>query len=172
MVILCKIQRIEILIIIIGCWDRTSTPQQVYDLFNTKLPDRTISRSNVKLDVLLCGNDNPHNIYRSLLRFLKDEKYHPYKISYIKNWTKMIPIAVYIFVTYFAGFNRNRLIKQIIFSSDEATFYLNVSINRQKSRYCSKNNLHKMKESDNQHHQKIIVWVGIAHRIWLYHWYL
>ena len=53
-------------------------------------------------------------------------------------------------------------LKQIVFFSDEATFFVNGTVNRQNYRYWSDKNPHWMIETHTQHPQKVNVWAGIC----------
>ncbi|KAG5892168.1 hypothetical protein JTB14_026406 [Gonioctena quinquepunctata] len=128
---------------------------------------------NVKLDVLLGVENSPHNTSRqiavdldisqsSVLRILKAEKYHPYKVQLHQQLNDDDPDRRVEFCEIMQDLcNRNpRFIKQIMFS-DEATFCLNGSVNRQNCRYWSRDNPHWMMDGHTQYPQKVNVWAGI-----------
>jgi hypothetical protein len=54
---------------------------------------------------------------------------------------------------------RDPIFSQSVLFSDEATFCLNGTVNRQ--RYWARENLHWMQEIHTQYPQKVNVWVGI-----------
>lgn len=198
---LSETQRIEILILI-GCGDKTRTQKEVCNLFNAKYPDRPISQStvskiekkfretghvkhianagrpkineNVKLNVLLSTEENPHIMsrqiaannevsQRSVLRILKTEKYHPYKVQLVQELSEDDPDRRLQFCEIMQDLcNRNpRFVRNILFS-DEATFCLHGSVNRQNCRYWSRENPHWIIEAHTQHPQKVNVWAGIV----------
>lgn len=128
---------------------------------------------NVKLDILLNVHDNPHNSstqigeyagvsQRSVLRILKKEKYHPYKIELHQELNEDDPDRRLQFSEIMQELcNRNPLfINQILFS-DEATFSLHGTVNRQNYRYWSQENPHWMTDTHTQYPQKVNVWAGI-----------
>lgn len=129
---------------------------------------------NVKLDVLLSVAEN-HQINSrqiaadkdisktSVLRLLKKEKYHPYKIHNVQEINEDDPDRRMQFCEVMQDLcNQNpRFIRQILFS-DEATFCLNGKVNRQNCRYWSTANPHWMTEAHTQYPQKVNVWAGIV----------
>ncbi|KAJ8948249.1 hypothetical protein NQ318_013237 [Aromia moschata] len=169
---LSDIQRIEILILL-GCGDKTRTQKQVCEIFNTKYPDRRISQSTVsrienkfrefgnvtdipksgrkrilddkqKLDILLDIQDNPHKPTRQVAAYndvkLNDDD--PYRrlefCEIMANRCQDNPL----------------FIKNTLFS-DEATFVLNGTVNKQNCRYWSIENPHLMMEANTQYPEKV-----------------
>lgn len=137
-------------------------------------PGRPSLDENERLNVLLSVEENPHvsmsqiatnfDVPRSVVhRLVRKHKFHPYKV---------IPVQE-LFEDDFDRRNEfceqmqnlcNRdynLVKNIIFS-DEATFCLNGTVNRQNCRYWAIENPHWMMESHSQHPQKLNVWCGIV----------
>lgn len=126
-----------------------------------------------KLDVLLDIQDNPHKPTRqvaadndvsktSILRLLKNEKYHPYKIHLVQELNEDDPDRRLEFCEIMANRCQDDplFIKNILFS-DEATFVLNGTVNKQNCRYWSTENPHWMMEANTQYPQKVNVWAGI-----------
>lgn len=190
MVKLTEREKIEILCMV-GFGDRTRTQREAAELFNEIHPDRppicqkVVSRieaksgrpapdENEQLDVLLSLEENPctplsqiganlHVAKSVVHRIVKKHKYHPYKV---------IPVQE-LFDDDFDRRNEfcerlqnmcnlnNNLVTNIIFS-DEATFCLNGSVNRQNCRYWATENPHWMMEVTTQYPQKLNVWCGIV----------
>ncbi|XP_071055356.1 histone-lysine N-methyltransferase SETMAR-like [Onthophagus taurus] len=199
---LSETQRIEILILI-GCGDETRTQQEVYNLFNAKYPDRVISRStvskidkkfretghvthiahagrpkineNVKLNILLAVEDDPHSnsrqiaadhqvSQRSVLRVLRAERYHPYKVQLVQELNEDDTDRRMEFCEIMQNrCDRNPLFIYNVLFSDEATFCLNGTVKRQNCRYWSNENPHWISEVHTQYPQKVNVWAGIIH---------
>lgn len=129
-----------------------------------------------QLDTLLAIVESPHVSTRqvardletsqtSVRRVLKKAKYHPYKIQLVQELSD----DDFDRRSEFCGVMMDRCVidRQFIFKicfSDEATFCLNGTLNRQNCRYWSDNNPHWMRESHTQHPQKVNVWCGIIKR--------
>lgn len=128
---------------------------------------------NVQLDVLLAVEDNPHSASRqvaldmgishtSVQTIWHKEKYHPYKVCLVQELNEddydrrlqfceiMQPIC-----------NQDENFAANILFSDEATFYLNGTVNSQNCRYWSQENPHWIQEAHCQSPQKLNVWAGI-----------
>lgn len=136
-------------------------------------PGRPKINDNTKLDIILEVEDNPHSVssevasnndvsQRTVLRVLKKEKYHPYKIKLLHELNEDDPDRRLQFCeTMMEICNLNPFFHRKILFSDEATFCLHGSVNRQNCRYWSKNNPRWMRESHTQNPQKVNVWAGI-----------
>lgn len=136
-------------------------------------PGRPKISENTKLNILLEVQDNPHSASteialnndvsrRSVLRVLKQEKYHPYKIRLLHELNEDDPDRRLQFCeTMMEICNLNQVFHRNILFSDEATFCLNGSVNRQNFRYWSTNNPRWMREQHTQNPQKVNVWAGI-----------
>lgn len=128
---------------------------------------------NVKLNIALSIEENVHNTsrqialdnavsQRSVLRVLRSEKYHPYKVQLHQELNEDDPDRRIQFCEIMQDrCNANqRFLRQILFS-DEATFYLHGTVNRQNCRYWSRINPHWMMEAHTQRPQKLNVWAGV-----------
>lgn len=125
------------------------------------------------LNVLLTVQENPQtavtetasnvNLSRSTVhKVLKNAKYHPYKISLLHELSEDDFDRRNEFceqMQQLCNGNHN-FVKRIIFS-DEATFTLNGSVNRQNCRYWATENPHWFTEYHTQKPQKVNVWCGI-----------
>lgn len=143
------------------------------DVRDIPKPGRPKISEDTKINVLLSVEENfnkpsriaagEHDIsQRSVLRLLKSEKYHPYKIQLIQELNdddpdRRIQFCERVMDLCHAnpGFHR-----RILFS-DEATFCLNGTVNRQNCRYWSRGNPHWVAEGHTQYQQKLNVWAGI-----------
>lgn len=126
-----------------------------------------------KLNVLLDIEETPHKPTRqvaadnevsktSVLRLFKLEKYHPYKVQLVQELCEDDYDRRLQFCEIMDNkFNRDPLFRRKIVFSDEATFSLNGTVNRQNCRYWSKENPHWMMEGHSQYPRKINVWAGI-----------
>lgn len=144
------------------------------DVKDIPKPGRPNVSEDQKLNILLSMEDNPHNTSRlvalenevsqtTVLRIMRKEKYRPYKIQLVQELNEDDPDRRLQFCEIMMGLcqaNR-RLHRQILFS-DEATFCLNGTVNRQNCRYWSRVNPHWMVEAHTQHPQKVNVWAGIV----------
>lgn len=194
--------KIEILMMI-GYGDRTRTQNEVTHLFREKYPNLPpISRSTVskiekqfrenghfrqtnnhrrsalseevKINVLLSVEENPHVSTRqiareleisqsSVERVLKVEKFHPYKITILQELTEDDPDRRLQFCEQMMDLlDRNVLQIENVLFSDESTFMLNGEVNRQNCRYWADRNPHWMREGHTQRPEKVNVWAGIV----------
>lgn len=195
-------ERIEILMIF-GWGDRQRHLGEVCEIFNNAHLDReqaitesTVSKivkkfhehgcvkdlprtgrpkldDNVKLDVLLNYNENPHlptsqvalnlDISKSSVKnILKNAKYHPYKIRLIHELNEDdYDRRLQFCENMQERCNEDPFFCRNILFSDEATFFLNGSVNRQNCRYWSKENTHWAQVTHTQYPEKINVWAGI-----------
>lgn len=132
----------------------------------------------IRLNMLLEVTANPHISTRQIalnndadhsfvVKLLKKEKYHPYKVRLIHELNEDDPDRRLQFcegLMQRCDDNPNFL-NNIVFS-DEATFCLNGSVNRHNCRYWSQENPHWNQESHTQRRGKVNVWVGmIGHRL-------
>jgi len=125
------------------------------------------------LDVLLTVTDNPHtSVSRaaqandisatSVRRILKKHHYHPYKIHLVQELSEDdYDRRVEFCDTMMTRLADNHQFFNWICFSDEATFELNGSVNRQNMRYWADENPHWMRDSHTQYPQKVNVWAGI-----------
>ncbi|KAJ8955433.1 hypothetical protein NQ318_003531, partial [Aromia moschata] len=154
------VTRIEILIFI-----KIRTQQEVCNLFNSKYPDNPITQSTVSkieskfretgdvkdlaklgrpkitqdknIDIVLSMEENPQISQTTVLRILRKENYHPYKLQLVQE-----------------------------LNEDDPDRRLHVLSKRYNGRYWSRTNPHWIIESHTQHPQKLNVWAGIvANRI-------
>lgn len=126
-----------------------------------------------KLDVLLHVEENPHKPTRevagdcdvsksSVLRVLKKEKYHPYKIQMVQELNDDDPDRRLQFCEIVTNrCQQDPMFPKNILFSDEATFTLHGTVNKQNCRYWSKQNPHWMREGHTQYPIKVNVWAGI-----------
>lgn len=198
---LSEIERIEILMMF-GWGDRRRHLDEVCELFNNTHPERqaitksTVSKivkkfhehgtvkdlprtgrpkldDNIKLDVLLSYNENPHlsthqvaldlNVCQSSVKkILHKEKYHPYKIRLIHELNEDdYDRRLQFCENMQERCNMDPLFCANVLFSDEATFFLNGTVNRQNCRYWSKENPHWAQVAHTQHPEKVNVWAGI-----------
>lgn len=128
---------------------------------------------DVELNVLLKLEENPHTSLRNIAsdlsvgkttvsKIIHREKYHPFKVQLVQELSEDdFDRRVQFCEVMFEECNANpEIVKNILFS-DEATFCLNGTINRQNCRYWATHNPHWIEESHTQHHQKVNVWAGI-----------
>ncbi|KAJ8921599.1 hypothetical protein NQ315_010505 [Exocentrus adspersus] len=126
-----------------------------------------------KLDITLELLENPHTSTVSLARnhdvprttirrFLKQEKYHPYKVYLVQelledDYNRRLQFCEEIM----RRFDENNGFQRDILFSDEAMFYLNGVVNRHNNyRFWSQENPHWTCESHMQHSQKVNVWAA------------
>lgn len=134
---------------------------------------KTARSEDQRLNTLLTFTESPHVStrqvgrdfgisQRSVCRVLKDEKYHPYKIQLVQELSDddFDRRAEFCGVMMDICANNPQFNFKICFS-DEATFCLNGTVNRQNCRYWSVNNPHWMRDCHTQHPQKVNVWCGI-----------
>jgi len=136
---------------------------------------RSKNANNVEkaLDVLLTITDNPHtSVSRaaqandisatSVRRILKKHHYHPYKIHLVQELSEDdYDRKIEFCDTMMTRLADNHQFFNWICFSDEATFELNGSVNRQNMRYWADENPHWMRDSHTQYPQKVNVWAGI-----------
>lgn len=128
---------------------------------------------NKKLDFLLSFEDNPHTSLRqvaldnevshqTVLRTLKKEKLHPYKVNLVQELMEEDFDRRVEFCEILMEKNNSdpMFLKKVLFS-DEATFLLNGHVNRQTFRYWATENPHWMQEYRTQYPEKVNVWAGI-----------
>lgn len=127
-----------------------------------------------KVDVLLAFEEDPHTSVRKISRdldvskttvhkFLKLEKWHPFKIKLVQELNDDDPDRRIEFCeAIMDNYQRDPLFVSNIIFSDEATFTLNGEVNRQNCRYWAKENPKWMREHHTQYPQKINVWAGIV----------
>ena len=99
----------------------------------------------------------------TVLRVLKEEKFHPYKLQLLHHLNEDDPDRRLQMCEWFAEkLNENpRFTEDNMLFSDEAFFYLNGEVNRQNLRYWSQSNPHWMNASKQQGGQKVMVWCGL-----------
>lgn len=128
---------------------------------------------NKKLDVLLAFEENPHTSSRqvaldndlghsTILRTLKKEKWHPYKVTLVQelmedDFDRRVEFCEFMMEKN----NRDPLFLKNVLFSDEATFLLSGHVNRQTCRYWATENPHWMQEHHTQYPKKVNVWAGI-----------
>ena len=140
--------------------------------------DNLLHRSKVseevQLNVLLNFQENPHTNSRavaadhdichtSVLKYLKIHKWHPYKVRQVHELNEDDPDRrVEFCANMMARCNAdNHFVDRIIFS-DEATFTLKGTVNKQNCRYWAPQNPHWMMEAHTQYPEKVNVWAGIV----------
>lgn len=142
---------------------------------NRPIPGRPSTATNQEnsLDVLLSFTENPHASTRSValqqeidqksvLKILKVNKFHPYKINLVQELNEDDPDRRLEFCELMMEMiTQNPEFLRFILFSDEATFMLNGNVNRHNFRYWSDTNPHWTKESHTQNPQKLNVWAGI-----------
>lgn len=126
-----------------------------------------------KLDILVDIEENPHKPTRqlaadyeisqsSILRVFKSEKYHPYKVQLVHELNEDDSDRRIEFCEIMeARCLLDPSFKKNILFSDESTFFLNGTVNRQNCRYWSRENPHWMMEANTQYPRKVNVWAGI-----------
>ena len=92
----------------------------------------------------------------------KNRKLHPYKVQLIHELSEDNPDRR---LEYCESFMRHcddnpNFLNSVVFS-DEATFYLNGTVNRHNCRYWAREQPHWVQAAHTQRPQKINVWVGI-----------
>ena len=145
----------------------------VKDLPKTGRPVSTITE-DVQLDILLEVEENPHSTsrsislnhhlcHRSVLKHLKLQKFHPYKVKLVHELTEDDFDRRQEFCDQMMDIcNRDPMFSQRIIFTDEATFTLHGVVNRQNCRYWAKENPHWMLEAHTQFPRKLNVWAGIV----------
>lgn len=135
---------------------------------------RTAIGDDEQLDLLLTVQENPHISSRQIatenslskstvLRYLKKNKFHPYKINLVHelNEEDFDRRMEFCEVMMERCNNDPQFVEHVAFS-DEASFYLNGTVNRQNCRYWSDTNPHWMMEAQTQYPEKVNVWAGIV----------
>ena len=125
------------------------------------------------LNLLLHVQEDPHVSTRQLARdynvsqasvcnLMKSVKWHPYKIQLLQELSEDdFDRRSEFCETVMELSNQNlEFVRHIIFS-DEATFYLNGTVNRHNCRYWSPENPPWMMQQHPQHPQKVNVWAGV-----------
>lgn len=135
---------------------------------------RPVISEDTQLNLLLDLQENPHSSTRvlaanyhisktSVVKYLKKHRWHPYKLVLVQELNEDDPDRRIQFCEELM--NRcnaePNFIKRVVFS-DEATFYLNGTVNRQNCRYWAPTNPHWMMEAHTQFPQKLNVWAGIV----------
>lgn len=128
---------------------------------------------NRQLDAMLMVQENPHSTLvgvashlntskNAVYRLLHKEKFHPYKVHLVQELSDDdFDRRAQFCETMMELSNANpAFIKNILFS-DEATFCLNGTVNKQNCRYWAVENPHWMIEANTQYPQKVNVWAGI-----------
>ena len=126
-----------------------------------------------KLDIAVSLQEDPHlstvslaqnnpASRRTIGRFLKTEKYHPYKVYLVQelledDYDRRLQFCEEIM----RRCDENNGFPLNILFSDEATFYLNGVVNRHNYRFWSQENPHWICEAHTQRPQKVNVWAGI-----------
>lgn len=132
----------------------------------------TISE-DVQLNVLLSVEENNHKVSRaiadenkisqgSVLNYLHKNKWHPYKVQLVHELNEDDPDRRMQFCEIMMErcIDDPQFSRRIVFS-DEATFCLNGTVNRQNFRYWATENPHWIMECHTQYPQKVNVWAGI-----------
>lgn len=135
---------------------------------------RPAINEDVRLDILLDLQEDPHKPSRavaadhnisqgSVITLLKKQKWHPYKLSLLQALNEDDPDRRTEFCEVMRNMlEQNPLLLNNILFSDEATFFLNGTVNRQNCRYWAPQNPHWFREHKTQYPQKVNVWVGIV----------
>lgn len=133
----------------------------------------TALSDDVKLNVVLNLQENPNNQTRqvgiennisqsSVIRILKHENFHPYKLQIVQELTEDDPDRRLQFCEQMMQLiDENTVNLRNILFSDESTFTLNGQVNRQNCRYWADENPHWMREGHTQWPEKVNVWAGI-----------
>lgn len=127
-----------------------------------------------QLDTLLMVQENPHSTVvgvasqlntskNTVSRLLRKLKYHPYKVHLVQELSDDdFDRRAEFCETMIDRSNANpELIRNIVFS-DESTFSLNGTVNKQNCRYWADENPHWMMEANTQYPQRVNVWAGIV----------
>lgn len=126
-----------------------------------------------KINILLSIHENPHASTVSLgqdndvpqstvHRFIRNEKYHPYKVGLVQELLEDDPDRRLQFCEeMMRRCDQNNAFPHNILFSDEATFCLNGVVNRHNYRFWSQENPHWIHEAHTQYPQKVNVWAGI-----------
>jgi transposase len=99
---------------------------------------------------------------RSVLRILKREKFHPFKLQYKQKLTGDDPDRRLEFCEWLLSKHEtNPKILEEICWSDEASFFMDGQMNTQNCRYWSRQNPHWISATRFQGSQKVNVWCGL-----------
>lgn len=129
---------------------------------------------DAQLDILLRMRDNPHSASRqvgsdmnlshsTVLNVLHRNGFHPYKVILTQELSQddFDRRVEFCEDMQMRCNNDNMFVKNIVFS-DEASFFLNGSVNRQNYRYWATENPRWMQEAHTQYPRKVNVWAGIV----------
>ena len=134
---------------------------------------KTATNDENKLNILLELEENPKTSttqlalnsqisQKSVRNILGEEKFKPYKITYLHELQEDDPDRRAHFAeTIMEKINNNPNFHQKILFSDEATFCLNGQVNRHNCRFWSRDNPRWMSELHTQYPEKVNVWAGI-----------
>lgn len=127
-----------------------------------------------ELEILLGVAENPNVSSRqialnanlshtSVLTILHKHKFHPYKVTLTQELSEDDFDRRVEFCEQLQNLCNNDVmfVKNIIFS-DEASFFLNGTVNRQNCRYWASQNPRWMEEGHTQYPRKVNVWAGIV----------
>ncbi|KAJ8932570.1 hypothetical protein NQ318_007619 [Aromia moschata] len=160
-------QRTEILILL-GYGDKTRTQKQVCEIFSTKYSDHRISQSTVsRIENKFREFGNATDIPKSahILLDIQDNPHKPTREVAADNDVKLNdddPDRRLEFCEIMANRCQDNplFIKKILFS-DEATFVVNGTVNKQNCIYWSTEYPHWMVKANTQYSEKVNVWDGI-----------
>lgn len=155
-------------------WERFDLHGTVRNLPKTGRPT-TATTENNQLNVALAIQENPHNSIRKIQQqfdlsygstqkiLTKHLKFHPYKVKLVQQLNEDDPDRRLQFCETMMGrIDADNLFLNRIVFSDEATFFLNGSVNRHNMSYWSETNPHWTIDSrSTQYPEKINVWAGI-----------
>lgn len=104
-----------------------------------------------------------HDVSKSIIhRYVKKQKWSPFKVHEVQELLPDDPGRRVQFCEAMSNIiNENPNFLHNVIFSDEATFYLHGTVNRQTTRYWSDINPHWTQETHSQRPQKINVWAGI-----------
>lgn len=155
------------------------TVQRFLDTGNVKDRPRSgrplsATDENTSIEVLQSFIEEPHTSTRtaainhgishfSVLKVLKQNHYHPYKVRLVQelsedDFDRRVEFCETMMDRYVQEPN---FLAKIVFS-DEATFTLHGDVSRHNCRYWSDDNPHWMRESHTQKPEKVNVWAGIV----------
>lgn len=98
----------------------------------------------------------------SVVRLLKKNKFHPYKIQLVQELNEDDPDRRLQFCEEMESLISAHplFVKNIVFS-DECSFFVNGAVNKHNCRYWDTENPHVFRESRTQYPEKVNVWAGI-----------
>lgn len=98
----------------------------------------------------------------SVMRILRANKWHPYKLQMLQHLTEDDPDRRVEFCEWALNMHENvpGFVSSILFS-DEANFYVSGEVNKQNVRYWMDSNPHWMSDCKSQGAEKLMVWCGI-----------